>query len=593
MSNSPYVSTRWSLDELIPTGSGPDMESVFADLEAAVAAVEQKRSALAPEIGERAFVEMLELIERSEYVSQLLDGYSILRLFADMRDQDAVACRGRVDGVLAEAKNRTLFFDLWWKALDETNAKRLLKAAGDRAYHLETLRSFAPYTLSEAEEKVINLKNVNGADGMVTLYRMITSGLTFDIEIQGEAGTETRTLSRSELMDFSRDSSPELREAAFRSLLDVYEAHSGELAQIYKHIVADWHDENVTLRGMASPISVRNVESDVPDDVVTCLLETCRDNVGLFQRYFGLKAKWLGLEKLRRFDLYAPLKDTEKEFPFADGVQLILDSFRGFSPKLAELAERALTEGHLDSIPREGKRGGGVTWDALPGVTPWILVTYADRVRDVTTLAHELGHAAHALMAADHSVLTFSPPLPLAETASSFAQVLLLETMLEGADSETRRALLAKYVEDSYFQIQRSGFVALFEQEAHRLIAEGAAPDELSDAYMEILHEQFGESVELDDMLRFQWMSMRQLYAMPFYSYAYAFGLLLVLGLYQRYKAEGDAFVPSYLRILAYGGSKAPIAILDEAGFDIRSKAFWQAGFDVLASMVDELEALS
>jgi len=553
------------------------MEPVLADLEAAVAAVESKRSALVPEIDEATFIEILGLVERSAHFTQLLDGYSILRFFADTQDQDAIAFRGRVEKTLADAENRTLFFELWWKALDDTSTQRLLAVAGDNAYYLEMLRNFTPYTLSEAEERVINLKNVNGADGMATLYRMVTGGLTFDIEIDGE----TYTLTRSQLMDFVRDASPELREAAYRSLLGVYEAHRDELAQIYKHIAADWHAENVDLRGVSSPISVRNLDSDVPDEVIDVLLETCRENVGLYQRYFGMKAQLLGLEKLRRFDLYAPLNEAEEEFPFAEGVRLVLESFRSFSPMLADLAERVLAEEHLDSIPRPGKRGGGVSWDALPGVTPWILMTYTDRVRDVTTLAHELGHAVHALMAADHSVLTFSPPLPLAETASSFAQILLLETMLEGADPTLRRTLLARFIEDSYNQILRQAFRVLFEQEAHRMIAEGTTPDELSAAYTETLRVQFGDSLELDDLFKNEWVSIGHFYTDPFYDYSYAFGLLLVLGLYQRYQEEGEAFVPKYLKILATGGSKAPIAVLDEAGFDI------------LSGMVDELESLS
>jgi oligoendopeptidase F len=588
MTHAVYVSDSWCLDDLIPAESGPDMEPVFADLETAAAALESKRPALVPEIEVASFVEILGLVEQLTHGTQLLDGYSILKYFADTQDQSAIAFRGRVDKALADTENRTLFFKLWWKALDDANAKRLLSAAGDNAYYLETLRSFAPYTLSEAEERVINLKNVHGAEGMATLYRMITGGLTFDLEMD----EETHALTRSQLMDFVRDPSPELREAAYRSFLDVYGAHRDELAQIYKCIAADWHDENVVLRGISSPISARNLEENVPDDVVDVLLETCRDNAGLFQRYFRLKAGWLGVEKLRRYDLYAPLDEAEVEFPFADGVGLILESFRGFSPKLAELAERVLAEGHLDSIPRPGKRGGGVSWDALPGVTPWILMTYTDRVRDATTLAHELGHAVHALMAADHSVLTFSPPLPLAETASSFGQILLLEAMLEGADPKLRRTLLAKYVEDSYSQILRQAFRVLFEQEAHRMIAEGATPDEISATYMETLREQFGDSVELDDLFANEWLSIPHFYTQPFYDYSYAFGLLLVLGLYQRYKEEGEAFVPKYLKILATGGSKAPIAVLDEAGFDIRQREFWQGGFDLIAGMVDELESL-
>ena len=588
MSRRAYASGPWALDDLIPADSGPDMESVFAGVEAAVTAVESKRSALVPEIEEETFVEILGLVEQSAYVAQLLDGYAVLRFFADTQDQDALAFRGRVDRMLADARSRTLFFDIWWKSLDGANAQRLLAVAGDKAYYMDKLRKFAPYTLSEVEERVIEIKNANGAGGMVTLYSMITGGLTFDLVMDGE----THTLTRSQIFDFVRDASPELREKAYRSFLGVYDAHRGKLAQIFKYIAADWHDEHVALRGAPSPISVRNLDNDIPDEVVDVLLDSCRDHVGLYQRYFKLKAKWLGLEKLRRFDLHAPIGGAEREFPFADGVRLVLETFRGFSPKLAELAERVLAEGHLDSIPRPGKRGGALSWDALPGVTPWVLMSYTDRVSDVTTLAHELGHAVHALMAADHSVLTFSPSQPLAETASSFAQILLLEAMLKGGDAQQRRTLLAKYIEDSYSQILRQAFRVLFEREAHRLIAEGATPDELSAAYMEGFHEQFGESVESDDSFKNEWLSISHFYTEPFYDYAYAFGLLLVLSLYQRYKEEGEVFVPRYLKILAYGGSKPPIAVLDEAGFDIRERAFWQGGFGMLSAMVDELESL-
>ena len=585
-----YVKGSWSLDDLIPTASGPEMDLAFAEVEAAAAALELMRPALVPEIEEATFVEILGLVERHALADLRLDTYAGMRFFEDMRDQDALAFLDCVETALAAAKNRTLFFDLWWKALDGANAKRLLKIAGDVAYYLETLRSSAPYTLTEVEERVINLKNVNGADALVTLYRTITNGFAFDVEVDGE----TTPLSRSEIMVLGRDASPALRETAYRSMLGVYGSHREVLAQIYKHIAADWHAENVDLRRMASPISVRNVENDVPDDAVAVLLETCRENVGIFHRYFGLKAKWLGLERLRRFDVYAPLEEAEDEVPFPEGVGLVLDAFRAFSPKLADLAQRVLDEGHLDSECRPGKRSGALSADAMPGVTPWVLVNYGDRAADATTLAHELGHAVHALMAADHSVLTFSPPLPLAETASSFAQMLLMDGMVErDEDPLLRRAVLARYVEDSYTAIPRQAFFVLFEQEAHRMIAGGATADGLCAAYMANLRAQFGDSLEVDEIFQYEWLAHPHLFTMPFYDYAYAFGHLLVLSLFQRYKEEGDAFVPGYLKTLAYGGSTSPTDILDEAGFDIRAKGFWQGGFDVLAGMVDELEELA
>jgi len=588
MQGSAYEEGRWSLDDLFPATSGPEIEQAFADVQAAADAIEARQSALVPEIEETAFVEILEWIVKLTYVTDKLDGFAVLSFFADTEDQEALALRGRVDTLQADARNRALRFELWWKALDEENARRLLKAAGDNAYYLRTLRRFAPYTLSEVEERIVNVKNVNGAAGLAKLYTMITSNLTFDFESDGES----IELTRSELMDYARDESPERREAAFRALLAVYETRSAELSQIYKCIVNDWHAEKVALRGFSSPIAFRDLDNDIPEVVVETLLETCRDNTALYQRYFRLKARWLGLPKLRQFDLLAPLEDTVTEIPFSDGVRLVLDTFRAFSPKLAALAERVLADGHVDSEIRPGKRGGGLSWDALPGLTPWILINYGGRVHDVTTLAHELGHAVHAMMAAEHSALTFSPPLPLAETASSFAQILLLEAMLEGADSELRRTLLAKYIEDSYAQILRQAFRVLFEQRAHRMIVDGATSDEICAAYLETLREPFGDSVEVDEIFRHGWVGISHFYTQPFYDYAYAFGLLLVLALYRRYRAEGDAFVPSYLEILSYGGSKAPLEILDQAGFDIRQRAFWQGGFDVLSGMVGKLEGL-
>jgi len=586
-----YEKGRWSLDDLIPAKAGPEMERAFDDVEQAAVALESKRDTLSATIAEDAFAEVVGLVETLSYASQKLYAYSVLLFAEQTGEQETLALRGRVDKTLAKIKNRTLFFDLWWKGLDAENAARLLAVAGDAAYHLETLRRFAPFTLSESEEKVINVKNVHGVEGMVTLYEMITNAFTYDVEIDGEM----KTLTRSEVMVYARDPSPERRAVAYRALLGVYEDRSGELAQIYTYVVGDWHDENVGLRGIASPIAVRNLANDAPDEAIDLLLQTCRDNVGLYQRFFRLKAKWLGLPKLRRFDIYAPLEEAENTYPFADGVDLVLESFRTFSPAFAEQAERVLAAGHLDASPRPGKDTGAFCYGVVPDVTPWVLVNYNDRADDVATLAHELGHAVHAMLAADHSILTFHSSLPLAETASNFAEMLLLETLLDrNDDPRFRRALLAKYVDDSYAMVLRQAFFVLFERTAHRMIAEGKSTlDQLSGAYLANLREQFGDSLDLLEPFQSEWVSIPHIYATPFYCYAYTFGLLLVLGLFQRYKAEGEAFVPDYLKILAYGGSKAPTAILDEAGIDIRTRAFWQGGFDVLAGMIDELEALS
>lgn len=586
---TPHRAGRWSLEDLIAAPSGPPMEGAFDELERAVADVEAAGRGLDAGMPVDRFAEWLTCVERAAYEAQRLRGYAALWFSEQANLPDALALRQRVDGALAAARNRQLPYEHWWQRLEPSAAERLLAASGDCRYYLETLRRFAPYTLSDAEERVINLKDVHGVRGIATVYEMLTHGLSFDLSIDGEA----KTLTRAELMAYARSPKPEHREAAYEALFRVHVERKDVLAQLYRYIVGDWTSENVTLRGMASPISARNLRNDLPDDIVDAILRTCRENASLYQRFFRLKASWLGVERLRRVDVYAPLEGIDRNVPFEEGAQWVLESLSGFSPQLAELAERVLAERHLDAIPRPGKDTGAFCYGVVPDKTPWVSVNYAGRVDHVATLGHELGHAVHAMTASGHSPLTFRSSLPLAETASNFVEILLLYRMLDdAADPEMRRYLLAKFVDDSYASILRQAYFVLFEREAHRLIhQENATGERLSETYFAQLQEQFGDSVELSDAFRWEWISIPHIYATPFYCYAYTFGLLLVLSLYRRYRVEGDAFVPRYLRILSYGGSKAPIEILDEAGFDVRSASFWQGGFDGIAEMIDELEA--
>jgi oligoendopeptidase F len=254
-----------------------------------------------------------------------------------------------------------------------------------------------------------------------------------------------------------------------------------------------------------------------------------------------------------------------------------------------------IDEEHLDAEVRPRKMGGAFCYGPLPGVTPWVLVNYNGKISDVSTLAHELGHGVHALMAADHSPLTFHSALPLAETASVFGEMLLTDKLLsEETDVEVRRTLLNNVLSDAYATIVRQAYFVLFEKEAHAMIEAGAKRDDLEAAYVENLREQFGDAVNVNDEFRYEWLVIPHIYQTPFYCYAYAFGNLLVLALYRKYKAVGrEDFVPDYLRILAYGGSASPAHIVSEAGFDMASPDFWQGAFDLLEEMLDELDSLS
>jgi oligoendopeptidase F len=254
---------------------------------------------------------------------------------------------------------------------------------------------------------------------------------------------------------------------------------------------------------------------------------------------------------------------------------------------------QVLHDQHLDAMIRPRKMSGAYCYGVLPGLTPWVLTNFTGKIRDVSTLAHELGHAVHAMMAEDHSVLTFHSALPMAETASVFGEMLLTDKLLaEEQDRAVRRTLLGTFLDDAYATIIRQGYFVLFEITAHDMILANATPNDLHERYLQNLREQFGDAVLLSDDFSLEWTAIPHIYHTPFYCYAYAFGNLLVLALYRKYKETGVAFEPDYRRILAYGGSASPGDIIREAGFDMTSADFWQSGFDLLAEMLEELKEL-
>jgi oligoendopeptidase F len=577
---------HWSLKDLLPDPVDQAIEAHLSELEGCVSNLEALRPSMNAEISKETFAKILALLETNNSLMRRLQAYSFLWFSEDTQNEAALNLRDRLDRSLVDLGNRILFFEIWFKDLPEDAAQRLIAQSGDMKYSLESVRRFKPYTLSEVEEKLLNLKDVNGIDALVNLYEMITNHFTFSLEVDGEK----KSLSRDQLSGYFFHASADIRRAAYQELYRVYGENSTILAQIYSHRARDWQAEGMELRGYASPISARNVGNDLPDAVVDTLLAVCRKNAAIFQRYFRLKAGWLGLEKLRRYDIYAPLGESDKQYDFAQAAGMVLDSFREFSPQVAGLAMRVFEENHLDSQTRPGKRGGAFCYAALPELTPWVLVNYDGKARDVATLAHELGHAVHAMLAAGHSVSTFQASLPLAETASVFAEMQLTQRLLkQEQDPYLRRDLLAHAIDDAFVTVIRQAYFTLFEREAHRMIVEGKSFEEVSAAYMANLVEQFGDSVELADEFKWEWISIPHIYNAPFYTYAYSFGQLLVLALYQQYRLEGVAFIPRYLKILSHGGSDAPAQILREAGVEIDTAAFWQGGFDVLEDMIKEL----
>ncbi len=582
--------SRWSLGDLFPSGDSKEMQDAFQELETRVSAFEKYRDDLSDDLSIEKFLEIIASLEDITKLMHRIGGYAELWFTEDTQNQSALSMVAKMEQLSADISNRVLFFTLWWKALDDKPAAKLIKDSGEFHYWLEEMRHFKPHTLSEAEEKIVNIKDVTGANALSTLYDSFTNRYSFKVTVNGE----DKEITRGELMSYVRMSNADLRAAAYQELYRVYGNDGSILGQMYQTMVRDWRNEQIGLRGYKTPISARNLHNDIPDEVIDTMLDVCQKNAPIFQRFFNLKARLLKMDKLRRYDIYAPVTASTKDFSLGNASELVLDSFESFDPRFAEMAMRVIKEDHIDSEIRKGKRSGAFCATINPEITPWVLINYQGHSNDVATLAHELGHAIHSMLAEDHSIFTQHACLPLAETASTFGEMMLVERLLEEEQDEAvRRDLLFRQVDDSYATIIRQAFFALFEKQAHNMTHAGASVDELADAYFENLKTQFGDSLSIGEEFRWEWVSIPHIYQVPFYVYAYAFGQLLVLSLYKQFKEEGDSFKPRYIKILSTGGAEAPMKILSEAGFDITQASFWQGGFNVIDGLVRQLEEIS
>jgi len=589
---SDYKLDKWNLTELVKDPKSLAFQKQISDLEALAKKFEKIKSKLDPKMSSKKFMGILHEIEDISEKMSRIGGYASLSYSADTQSDEATSLMTRMSKLGSEISNKILFFDLWWKTqVDDKNAKRLIKDSGELSEYLSHKRLFAKYALSEPEEKIINTLDVTGISALVKICDKMTSAYEYKMNVGGK----TKKMTREEITNYIRNTNPKIRETAYKTILTKYTENKGVLGEIYQNIVLNWKDEGIEIRGYKSPISMRNIGNDIDDKTIESLLTVCRKNSPVFQKFFTQKAKMLKMKKLRRYDLYAPAASNikEKNYQYDKSVKLVFESLKRFSPKLEEFAKKVFNENHVDSSIRVGKRDGAFCSTLTPKITPYVLVNFTGKTRDVFTLAHELGHAVHSQAAQDRSILVQDAPLPLAETASTFSELLLYDNLSDKITDDEKKIMLSEKIDDLYATIMRQAFFTIFEVAAHEQIGKGTTVDEISKTYLQNLKEQFGNSVAVSEDFAVEWSCIPHFYHTPFYCYAYSFGNLLALSLFQRYKKEGSDFVPSYINILAAGGSKKPEKLLSEYGFDISSQKFWQDGFDYIESQVKALSALN
>jgi oligoendopeptidase F len=575
---------KWNLGDIISSLDDKSLKKYISNIEKEVKKFESYRSRLRKDISPKDVVEILEHSEKMGALSGRLSAYIGLKLSEDTSSHKYNALGSKLDQLGADWGNRTMFFGLWWKSLDEQNAKRILEGVGNYKHHLKSSRKFKKYMLKENEEKIINIKDVTGAGAISNIYDIITNAYTFDFK-------NKKGLSQAEIVEKVRDKDPANRKLAYDTVLGRYHKEESVLGEIYRNIVLDWSNEGLKLRKYKSSISIRNLGNDLTDESIEALLNVCKKNVNIFQDYFKLKAKIIGMKKLRRYDIYAPIKGSKKKIGYPEAVKTVLGVFDKFDSGFANLARKVIDEKHIHSEIQKGKRSGAFCYSITPSITPYVLLNYVGSYNDVSTLAHELGHAVHSLLARKNNLFDFHAPIPLAETASIFSEMLLEEKLLASGLSKNERInLLATQLDGIYASVIRQAYFVIFEKKAHEMIEHGATIGEMNKTYFDTLKEQFGNAVSLPKVFEHEWKYIPHIYHTPFYCYGYAFGNLLVLSLFNMYKQEGNSFIPKYLKILSYGGGEVPEKILNEVGINIRDEKFWQGGFNLVRELVENLK---
>ena len=587
--------TIWNLDDILTALEFPKLfKKISSDLKKLTGMVVK----LKPGMGKREFITIIDFTEQlSENLARLYD-MPALRETVDQQDTHAKKLKEQAKDLAIKVEDAMRPLNHWLKGkqtgklklLDAKNAKRLFTAVPKLSYILERQRTLAKYTLSEPEEKIISRKDSTGTSVLLDMWSVLETEQTFEFKLPGKKPLTIQT--ESELRSYVFSPKPEEREAAYNSLFETYKHNLPKYFLIYQSVIKDWAND-AELRGYKSPLAVRNIANDLEDSTVQALIEVVQEYTPLFRKFFELKAKVLKVKKLRRFDLYAPVAEADKKVSFPLAQETVLEVLNAFHKPFHDKAKQIITEKHIDSHPAPNKQSGAFCATISPKISPYILLNYSGSVRDVSTLAHELGHGIHSLYSNVQAYSGQNAPLPLAETASTLSEMLMFDHELEHAAPELRKSLLFNKIGDIYATIMRQIYFVMFEIDAHKAIQKGITAEELSTVYMENLQKQFGDSILISADFRYEWSYVPHFVKSPFYVYAYAFGELLALSLYSLYKQHGKKFIPKIEQVLTAGGSAQSAKILQEIGLDFTKRDFWRQGFkivdDLLAKLASEI----
>jgi oligoendopeptidase F len=587
-SDPELLTTAWDLEPLVE-GEGP--EGVETRLTDALTRSQAFAASYAGKLDGLDGAALKDAMQELAVIYELIGRagtYAALRFSADTADPVNGALLQKAQERATAIETTLLFFELEWAALPHERAEELLAGEGLDfcRHHLRNVRRYRDHLLSEPEEKILSEKALTGAGAWARLFEELTSAIEVELPGGGEPVALDVALSRLALPD------REVRRGAAEAVTAALAPGLRTRAFLFNTLLADKATDD-RLRVYPHWLAARNLANEASDESVRALIEAVRRRNEIPRRWYRLKAQLLGVERLADYDRMAAVTEDEVTFPFARAREIVLDCYSSFSPELGDVARRFFEDRRIDAPVRPGKRGGAFCASAVPSVEPYVLLNYTARRRDVLTLAHELGHGVHFALAARQGIFHQSTPLTLAETASVFGETIVFGRLLEEDSAPASRlALLAENLEDTIATVFRQVAMNRFEELVH---GERREQGELSverfgELWAESQSEMLGDSVELTDGYRSWWSYVPHFIGSPGYVYAYAYGQLLALSVYERYEQVGQELVPRYLELLAAGGSRSPEELARIVEIDLADPGFWESGLDLVERQLKDAE---
>lgn len=586
---------RWDLSALFDSPSDPKIEASWstAHREADAFASRYRGKIAAEDLDvttlAAAIREMESLVEQAGKPVN----YAHLLFSCNTGDPEAGAFLQDQMEKSTELNVKLMFFELELQAAPEEAIRRIIGSPelDNYRHYIKVARAFSPHRLSEAEEVILEETANTGSRAFVRLSEEVTSNHVF--RLRNPNTGEVEELSEPEVLDRFRHPDRAMRQAAADAFSEGLQQMRRVLVFTYNTLMGDRKVED-RLRKHPYPEHSRHLSNELDKETVDLVVSMCVANYALVERFYTVKREILGLGELTHIDRYAPLFESQEQIPWEQARAICLESFGRFSPLLCERATEFFDQGWIDAEPRSGKRGGAFCSYNTPDTHPVIFLSYLNKIDNVMTLAHELGHGVHASLSREQTYLNFHGTLPLAELASTFAEMLVFERVTSGAPLRDRLALYAEKIEAIFATVFRQAAMFRFEQRCHGLRRDQGelTPEQFGDIWHEELQAMFGSSVRLGEQHRSWWSYVGHFFAVPFYVYAYSFGELLVLSLYEMAKREGSAFAPRYEELLRMGGSRSPQELMSTVGVDLSSPAFWQGGFDAMERLVAEFEQM-